>query len=361
MPGRGGLPGPRVDQRRRPAGSAMSPGSASVIRARLIIVSGDGDGLFVYDGPPGIGNSPIFWASPGLVDPFGNVLPATAGIASTGTFQAGNTVITPAGIFFYSPSPGPGNLILSFAAAPGNDEFGNPYPRGTGLWQASLTTGNEANYLTGAASESVPAQIYTFVDNQGGASEQMQLNAQSAQSTAIQDRAVMALLSAAADLSQPNAIGELGYIKAGATSISPMLSWGPGGIFAIGTTVAAAPGASPSSPAVAETWRTMILQNGWTAVGRAEYQMGPDKRVYLQMTNVTVGTFADNTVVWNIPAAYIPSNSSNCNMAMSVNYSTAPAFGSTPILAARNSGILVVQNLRGTPSNISLTASYPLN
>lgn len=363
MRGIGGLPAPRPDQLRQPAVPALQPGSSNTIRARVIIVSGDGDGVFIYQGAPALGNSPIFWASPGLVDPFGNVLPATAGIAESGVFQAENTIITPAGIFFYSPSPGTGNLILSFAAAPGTDQFGNDYPRGTGLFQADTVTGNEHNLLTGAASEGVPAQLYTFVDNPGAANEQMQVNLQSAQSTSMRDRAIIALLSAAADLSQPNAIGQLGYIKAGGTTIFPMLSWGPGGIFSIGTTNAAAPGASPASPAVAATWQLASLQNGWglSGTGFAQYKLYSDNTVGVRFGGLVPGTIADGTEVWAIPAAYTPTFTDSMGFPIVVNYTAAPAFGSSPELVPKNNGQMQCFNLRGTVASITGGFRYPLD
>jgi hypothetical protein len=43
------------------------------------------------------------------------------------------------GFFVYSPAPGPGNLIGSWAAAAGTDPFGNPYPAGLSVEVGSLT------------------------------------------------------------------------------------------------------------------------------------------------------------------------------------------------------------------------------
>lgn len=95
----------------------------------LVIVqsSGSGQGLFVYSGTPALGNSPIFWATSATVDPFGNVISSTAGVASSGTFRAGNTLIKSSGLFVYSGTPAAGNLVAS--VVPGSvsvtDSFGN--------------------------------------------------------------------------------------------------------------------------------------------------------------------------------------------------------------------------------------------
>jgi hypothetical protein len=82
-----GLPRRRVDQVRQPGTAATAPGSSSIVRARYVIVSGPGDGVFVYQAgtTPGLGNPPIEWSTSGSVDPYGNVLPS----AGTGTQSGG--------------------------------------------------------------------------------------------------------------------------------------------------------------------------------------------------------------------------------------------------------------------------------
>jgi hypothetical protein len=119
----------------------VQPGvSGNVLFARLVIISGAGvDGVYVYKAgtTPGLGNPPIAWESSGLVDPYGNVLPSTTGVAGTGTFQAGDTRITTAGIFVYSGAPALGNLIASEANAAGTDTFGNVYYAGVNSYQPS--------------------------------------------------------------------------------------------------------------------------------------------------------------------------------------------------------------------------------
>ena len=74
LPGSGGLVPPPINA---PAGQAtpvgVQPGvSTSVVRARLVIVSGTGEGLFVYSGNPGSGNPPIDSVSNSVTDPYGN-------------------------------------------------------------------------------------------------------------------------------------------------------------------------------------------------------------------------------------------------------------------------------------------------
>src|SRR5580658_4944476 len=43
------------------------------------------------------------------------------------------------GFFVYSPSPGPGNLIGSWAAVAGVDPYGNAYPAGLDVASALIT------------------------------------------------------------------------------------------------------------------------------------------------------------------------------------------------------------------------------
>jgi hypothetical protein len=282
--------------------------------ARQVVVdgSGAGDGIFVYDGAPMLGNLIVSVTAEAGVDQYGNVYPqglfVAAGVIEGGTFVGDDFIINPAGIFVYDGTPATGNLIASITAAPGTDQFGNTYPRGYGLWQANQVTGNEFNLLTGAASEKFPAQLYTFVDSPGTGLEQMQVNLQSAENTAIGDRVLLALLSATANLAQPNAIGELGYIKAGSTSIVPMLSWGPGGIFAIGTTNAAAPGASPSSPAVVETFHNITLDSGWSVTVQPQYRLLPfgDVEVLGQITRAGTTSAVNINSSHPIPSDYWP-------------------------------------------------------
>jgi hypothetical protein len=128
-------------------GGQVAPGSVNVVRARQVIISGAGEGVFVYSGAPGLGNPPIFWAG-SSPDPYGNVLPATAGVAGTGSFQAGNTIITATGTFTYSSTPAAGNLVTSDAPASTTaDQFGNQV---IGGGVASYGSGTASAQLAGA-------------------------------------------------------------------------------------------------------------------------------------------------------------------------------------------------------------------
>lgn len=75
-----------------PSLPGQAPGSTSgIFRGRQVVVSGSGAGVgvFVYNGQPGLGNPPIFWATSAGADPFGNPISSTSGLAGGGTFVVG--------------------------------------------------------------------------------------------------------------------------------------------------------------------------------------------------------------------------------------------------------------------------------
>lgn len=139
-----------------PAGQlpiGVQPGvQSAIILANQVIVFGAGGGVFVYNGTPALGNPPIAWMASGTKDPYGNPLPnsATMGIASSGTFAAGNQLITPAGIFTYPGTPGPGGLAQSVVpgAVPVTDPFGNAALPGFTTYQFSGGTWYALNILS---------------------------------------------------------------------------------------------------------------------------------------------------------------------------------------------------------------------
>jgi hypothetical protein len=153
-----------------PPGVSPQPGVQpgvynGVILADKVIVFGPGDGVFVYSGTPGPGNPPIAWVGAGLVDPYGNVLPSTTGVAGSGTFQAGDTVLDASGVFVYNGPPGANLLLLSICGAAGaTDQFGNIAPQGLTTY-SSTTPGQATNIGWGG----IFAQLFNA---DGGGSQQ---------------------------------------------------------------------------------------------------------------------------------------------------------------------------------------------
>lgn len=127
---------------------------SQVITASLVIIYGTGKntGLFVYSGTPSASNPPIFWATSAGTDPFGNAIPSTAGVAGTGTFQAGNTVLKALGDFIYSGTPAAGNLLASITGAAGADDgHTNPFLKGITGYQGLGGSQYGVNINTGSS------------------------------------------------------------------------------------------------------------------------------------------------------------------------------------------------------------------
>jgi hypothetical protein len=124
-------------------------------------------GIFIFSGTPGPGNLIGSWAgAPGTI--LGNTYPAgfnitvgaISGATITGSTIDGSNIVFPngvlsngdgqytnqPGIFFFSPTPGPGNLVYSDAVSSGQDIFGNTfigngpcnYNNGAGVAQGTL-------------------------------------------------------------------------------------------------------------------------------------------------------------------------------------------------------------------------------
>src|SRR5277367_6632202 len=74
----------------------IQPGTNSqIVRARVVIITGNGDGVFAYNGAPALGNPPIAWLTGGgLVDPYGNILPSVMGVEGNGNFTSTGTAGT---------------------------------------------------------------------------------------------------------------------------------------------------------------------------------------------------------------------------------------------------------------------------
>lgn len=56
-----------------------------------------------------------------------------------GTFSGTDFIINSSGAFFYSPSEGAGNLIVSIASSAGTDSFGNSYPKGINVTTGTIS------------------------------------------------------------------------------------------------------------------------------------------------------------------------------------------------------------------------------
>lgn len=103
----------------------------------LVVVTappGQYAGIFVYSPSPGLGNLIGSWAASAGVDPYGNAYPqglnVTTGSITGVTFNGNNFQLNNSGMFLYSGTPALGNLIASITNNTGTDANGNAYLEG---------------------------------------------------------------------------------------------------------------------------------------------------------------------------------------------------------------------------------------
>lgn len=198
-----------------------------------------------YAPSPGLHNLLMSLALMAGTDSYGNAYPEGIRVRGAG----GAIDINPAleAQLFYQPSPGAGNLIMSFALAAGTDSFGNAYPEGIRVNGA----GNgviDINPALGA--------VLFYNPNPGAG------------------KLVMSLALAA---------GTDSY----------------GNTFPAGLRVATSPQTMPA------------MTNGWSVGGHATYLLDPLGNLVVSWKDLVPGTDTDGTVIWasgSLPAGYTPSN-----------------------------------------------------
>jgi hypothetical protein len=264
----------------------------------------------------------------GIID--GTIVNAAIFVGSV--FQGVNWLENAAGQFFYGGAPAVGDLGISIAPQGGNDQAwtgpgGNNYQGGVTVYgsngsyaqltNAGLTVKNVFN----AGGGFLPTTVISFAPS---------------------------LSSDIVNINSTTANGGSGILRFN----------GPVQLFGQ-TTITG----DPSTPAniATDTWHNMTLVNGWTvgSGGFAQYKLMPDSTVRIRLSNVVPGTTTDTTVIWVPPSGYIPVTQEKLHLG--VDYTTAPAYGSTPFLYANLSTGLEVFNLRGTVAAIRTTASYSLD
>lgn len=309
----------------------------SVVQFLVIASGGPASGLFVYNGPPGPGNDPVFAVvAPGTTtDPYGNTVKA---VMNAGLLAGAHFGLDDAGNAYLADSSGdtriyisPGNVemafydattsqvIMSAAAAALTDPLTGDsvksgfsvYGTGTNLGKIitlQVASGNPTLFfLSGRSEEDVAARQSLQVDNIGLANELLNLFIIGPSVNASPDFAYINLQSAPADASG-TAGANLVYRDTGGTGHA-LVEWGSGGL--IIPTGAQITAGQPGSPLTAEVWHTISLAAGWsTAAGQPvpSYRLLPDGNV--QMTGVaTHASFTGATALTAagaIPAAYRP-------------------------------------------------------
>src|SRR5271163_366647 len=110
-------------------------------------------GFFVYSPSPGPGNLIGSWAAAAGVDPYGNTYPAGLDVSGMFNIEGPDFIISPAGAFFYEGTPATGNLFVSITTADGTDSFGNAYESGVQI------------HGTGVPSYATPALVHHTAHN----------------------------------------------------------------------------------------------------------------------------------------------------------------------------------------------------
>lgn len=146
-------------------------------------------GIFIYSGTPANGNLIGSWAGAAGTDAFGNAYPqgfnVTKGAISGTVFSGTNFVLNTNGLFLYNGTPGLGTLVVALTPAVTNDAFGNNFDPGltVGKWNglgvllngvtiSTRTTGLHGFYVSSSSGAAVanidPATGALLVYNSGG-------------------------------------------------------------------------------------------------------------------------------------------------------------------------------------------------
>jgi hypothetical protein len=274
----------------------------------------------------------------------GTIVDAATFIGST--FEGSDFILNGAGGYWYTTTPGLGNLVVSITSTSTNDPEGNPTVEGVTVYrgnariQLHVNTNVSAPAIempTGSASELDFASLYCWVPSPGSSAEQMFAIWQGPGSRFDNQTVSIAMASSAADGSVT--------AQGGLNANGEVAVWDSTGFRSTGA------------------WNSMTLENGWSLHGGsvARYRKGLDNMVHLHFTAVALGGSGDGTVVWNIPSGLVPRNPATQNIPIAVVYSTAPAYGSTPFMAVRSDGTMTVEYIRGTAVNVSFVGSYFLD
>lgn len=218
------------------------------------------------------------------------------------------------GLFFYSPTIGPGTLIGSWAAEAGTDPYGNTYPQGISIGLNSgprvvigLTGGTGLIYFPSTVPGEADAAAMQSTDD----TTFSQLIVKSARMTATTDY-VAASWQSSSDDGTDLALWHANYVDETST-VHTYLSVGLGGAMLIGSVTAVEPGTGTSraNPAAAETWHTASLGAGWTTSGsdqvpRYRLEGTAGGVVRLDGTVYSTGANAIGTTMFTLPIGYRP-------------------------------------------------------
>lgn len=275
----------------------------------------------------------------------GTIVEAATFIGST--FEGTDFILNGAGGYWYTTTPGVGNLVVSITAQAGTDPEGNVTQGGLTIYQGNARLQLHVNTFvgapaiempTGAASEGGAASFYTWVPSPGSAGEQMFSFWQGPASTFDGNTVAIDLESSQANgatLASGN-LNANGFTQA---------FWDTLGLRSTGT------------------WQNMSLSGGWSlsGTGFAQYKLLMDRMVAVRFAGLTPGTRADGTPIWTPPAGLLPTFSGSQSFPVVVGYSGTPPATNTPQMVMRTSGMQCFNMTLGTIAGVSGSFHYPLD
>jgi hypothetical protein len=308
-----------------PAGISTSAGGSSFRGSDFVLNTA---GLFLYSGTPGPGNLIASIAAVAGTDEFGNAYPAGISTSAGGSsFRGSDFILNTAGLFLYSGTPGPGNLIASIAAVAGTDEFGNAYQNG-------LTSYNGAS-----AWVSIIEDLISFNNSVPPGGSNGSVFAQTAGIVTMYSGTLAATdTTAAFGVVSAEESGNATEYPAGyAITTGPLYAENP---------------STPGSIVPPEVWHSLPIPSGWTAHGSTaaqsfRYRLMPWHMVCLVIDLTAPSSVSNGATIGTIPsspAGYLPATDGHCPLATSLN----PASGSQgPHVDVDTNGAIKVYGVSG--------------
>lgn len=228
------------------------------------------------------------------------------------------------GVFFYDPTIGSGNLIVSLVPAAGTDPYGNTYAQGLTIGAPGgdqvvigLTGGQPLIYFpTGASGITNASAIQTIRQNGTGAAGYDQIQLLGAENSTQNDSVLSTWLASSTDGTQDPQIQDYYHDPAGAFHLYRLLSY-RGDVIEAGAITAVDPttGTARSNAAKAETWHAATgISALWTTTGTAQparYRLMPDGTALLDGELITTGAgpWPANASMFSVPVGYRPTQS----------------------------------------------------
>lgn len=269
-----------------------------------------------------------------------------------GTFMGTDYEQNTKGLFWYSPTPGPGNLVAWWALTAGEDEYTNNYAAGLNIKDANGNTlrlsDAELSVDTGNPSIALKQFLGAFSNGTGDAQTDT-LEITGSRNSSNNDNAGILLTSSSNDLTKL-ASAQLFYaqpsIPGGQSTYLEMYYGGIGLFGAAIQAVQPGTGTSPSDAAVSETWHPMTLQNP-TVFGQPPAPFAPPryrlecegggKTVRLSGAVKLLTASGASEAFWNPPTGYAPTYGQHLTVATKT--------------AAGTNGQNVINCTNGTPDS----------